>query len=135
MMATEKMRGFWHRNLIQMMIGLVASVPILLLLFALKGKLEAAGMAMDRSDKVATVVGVMFGCIGLCVIGARLGVRFLTGEQAEDIKAHGSGLIYSAIAMLAMGLLLILLGFAGPGGIIKPVPALIGSLFLLALAS
>ena len=93
--------------------------------------------ALGPSVAVPLVFGVVLAIIaimGLLLAAAaqsRLGV--LPPEQAEILREQGRVLPYSLLVIAAMGLTLVLLSLAGPGGIVTPGFALVGVAILLGI--
>ena len=72
--------------------------------------------------------------IGLLhVAAARARPRLLTAEQSEAILERTRALIYGFLGIAAMGLTLVALSLAGPGGPLSPVAALAAILVLIAI--
>jgi hypothetical protein len=93
--------------------------------------------AIGPSAAVALILGLAllaFGILGLGLAAAahaRLGLQ--PPEQVETIVEQGRVLPYSCVVIAAMGLMLVLLGLAGPGGLLSTGVALAGVLVLLAI--
>lgn len=93
---------------------------------------------MGVSETVAAVLGLIALVLalmsGFAVAAAYRRPRLLSAETTEDLRARGRLLIYDSISMAALGLLLILLSIAGPGGALSPKVALAGALVLFGIA-
>ena len=102
--------------------------------------LDRAGVlgAMGASEWVAAVTGsvlIFFAVLGTFVTAsAHTGADLIDDEvAAEEMRERGRLFLYSFIWMAALGLLLIVLSFAGPGGALSPAAALAGALVLIAV--
>ena len=102
--------------------------------------LDRAGVlgAMGVSDWVAAVTGsvlIFFAVLGtLATASAHTGADLIDDEvAAEEMRERGRLFLYSFIWMATLGLLLIVLSFAGPGGALSPAAALAGALVLIAV--
>ena len=98
----------------------------------------AAGVlgAMGTSERVAAVTGsviVFFAILGTFVMATVHTSANLVDDEmtADDMRERGRMFIYSFAWMAACGLLLIVLGLAGPGGVLPAKAALAGSLVLI----
>lgn len=92
---------------------------------------------MGASQWAAAGVGLalLFFAAVICIILAtsRRGWTLLDAEQAETLNERPRLLFLSWISMAAMGLILILLGLAGPGSVLAAEAALAGALVLCAV--
>lgn len=93
---------------------------------------------MGRSEWVAAVTGavlVAFAIMGSLAVGSvRAGADLIDDEvAAEELRERGRLIFYSFVWMALCGLLLIGLGFAGPGGLLSPATALPAALVLIVL--
>ena len=102
--------------------------------------LDRAGVlgAMGVSEWVAAVTGsvlIFFAVLGtLAMASAHTGADLIDDEvAAEEMRERGRLFLYSFIWMAALGLLLIVLSLAGPGGVLSPAAALAGALVLIAV--
>ena len=90
--------------------------------------------AMGLSARIALFIGLgllFFAVFGLLMLAAaHVYGRLLTPEQGETLLENRRVTILSLIAVTAMGLTLILLSLAGPGGVVPPA-ALAGMLVLI----
>jgi hypothetical protein len=91
--------------------------------------------ALNRSEATALWVGLVLfflAAVGLLhVAAARARPRLLTAEQSEAILERSRALTYGFLAIAAMGLTLVVLSLAGPGGPLSPGIALASVLILL----
>lgn len=117
----------------------VAVVAILLIVWGFSALAGAGALdSMSVSEWFAAVAGsavVFFAFLGiLAVWSAHAGTDLIDDELAADNLRERSRLIlYSFVWMVACGLLLILLGLAGPGGVLPPAAALAGALLLIGI--
>ena len=99
----------------------------------------AGTVALDASATVALVLGLVLIALAilcsLLVAAAHSRAGFLTDEQLEDIRERARVTVYSSIWLAAVGLMLVLLSLAGPGGAVSPTIALAGSIGLLVIAA
>jgi hypothetical protein len=97
----------------------------------------AALKALNRSATIALWVGLvlcLLAAVGLLhVAAARARPRLLSAEQSETILERTRALIYGFLAIAAMGLTLVVLSLAGPGGPLSPVAALVAVLVLIVI--
>ena len=113
-----------------------------LLLSAIGGFSALAGAgalgAMSASTWAAALTGLVlaaFALLGvLATAGARMGAGLIEDQAAaEDMRERWRLFLYSFLWMAVCGLLLIVLGLAGPGGVLPRAPALAGALLLIAI--
>ncbi len=114
----------------------VAVVICLLVIWAF----SAFAGAMGATEWVAAVVGsvlITVASLGiLAVASAHTGADLIDDEVAADeMRERGRLLLYSFVWIAAYGLLLIVLGLAGPGGVLSPAAALAGALLLIIVLS
>jgi hypothetical protein len=98
----------------------------------------AGGGALDASEWVAAVAGsilVFFAVLGtLATASVHSGADIIDDEMAaDDMRERSKLLICSFVWMAGCGLLLIVLGLAGPGGVLSPEAALASALLLIAV--
>lgn len=97
------------------------------------GSLEA----MDASELAAAVVGLVLTLFAFSSIlglaSARAGADLVDAEAADELRERGRLMVYSLIWIAAWGVLLIGLSLAGPGGVLSPTAALVGTLILIAV--
>ena len=97
----------------------------------------AALKALNRSAAIALWVGLVLfflAVVGLLhVAAARARPRLLTVEQSEAILERTRASTYGFLAIAAMGLTLVVLSLAGPGGPLSRVAALVVVLVLIAI--
>jgi len=101
------------------------------------GIAEALG-AIGVAERAAAGLGlalIFFASLGsFFVANAWKGAGLIEDEEvAEDLRERGQLYVCSYVWMAACGLLLIVLGLAGPGGFLSPVAALGGTLVLVAI--
>lgn len=88
---------------------------------------EAVG-GLGESGTIAALVGMLYAVIGLSIaIGVaspRLGARFLNVEDADELREQKRVLSLSGAAMLLLGISLIALALAAPGGPLAPAAGL-----------
>ncbi len=102
-------------------------------------KLRDAGAmdAMGTSEQVAAAVGLTLLIFAFfCVVqfaNAYLRPHVLDTEAADTLREGGRMMLYGYLATAAIGLVLILLSLAGPGGLLSPAAALTGAMALLAV--
>lgn len=93
------------------------------------------GMAASQWSAVVTgaalAVFALLGTLNLAI--AHKGGQFMEADTADELRERGPLLLYSFAWMAASGLLLMLLGLAGPGGVFAPRAALAGALVLIAV--
>ena len=98
---------------------------------------DAAFKALNRSAVIALWTGLVLFFLAatglLHVAAARARPRLLTAEQSEAILERTRALIYGFLGIAAMGLTLVALSLAGPGGPLSPVAALAAILVLIAI--
>ncbi|SOD56098.1 hypothetical protein SAMN06296416_108174 [Pseudoxanthomonas wuyuanensis] len=114
-----------------------AAVVVCLLVMWGLGTVAGAG-TLGASEWVAAVTGAVllfFAILGILVTAsAHTGADLIDDPMAgNDLRERGRLIIFSFVWMAACGLLLILLGLAGPGGVLSPVAALAGALVLIAV--
>ncbi|MEZ0471575.1 hypothetical protein [Luteimonas salinilitoris] len=114
-----------------------AVVACLLVVWGFSALARAGALgAMGASEWVAAVAGsalVVFAVLGtLATASAHTGADLIDDEAAEEMRERGRLLICSFVWMAACGLLLIVLGLAGPRGVLSPAAALAGTLVLIA---
>lgn len=119
-------------------LGTAASATAVLAVSGLRPLIDAGTFgAMDASQWAAVGLGLalLFFAIVICVnlATARSSWTLLDAEQAETLVERRQLLVLSWITMAAMGLMLILLGLAGPGSVLPPEAALAGALALCAV--
>jgi hypothetical protein len=113
------------------------AVAIALLLLAVWGFRAFGGAgAMDASAKVAAASGLVLIVIALlgsfALASVHAGSNLVNDEvAAEELRERGRLILCSLAWMAACGVLLIVLGLAGPGGALPPAAALTGALVLL----
>lgn len=94
---------------------------------------------MGVSEMVAALLGLTLLIFALLftlpLAAAHAGARFMPAESVAEVRRRGRSPIYSLIATAAMGLTLILLSFAGPGGALSPAVGLAVVLVLLAITT
>jgi hypothetical protein len=79
---------------------------------------------------------VAFGLLGLgLTAAAHAGLGLQPRQQVESIVEQGRVLPYSCVVIAALGLTLVLLSLAGPGGVLSPGTALVGAVLLLGIAT
>ena len=97
----------------------------------------AALKALTLSAAIALWVGLVLfflAAVGLLhVIAARARPRLLTVEQSDAILEKTRAMTYGLLAIAAMGLTLVVLSLAGPGGPLSPVAALVAVLVLIVI--
>jgi hypothetical protein len=85
---------------------------------------------MGGSAKIALFIGLALLCLALfgvlMVAAAHLRGRLLSPERREALLESRRVTILGLVAVTAMGLTLILLSLAGPGGVLPPAVALAG---------
>jgi len=101
------------------------------------GIAEALG-AIGVAERAAAGLGlalIFFASLGsIFVANAWKGAGLIEDEEvAEDLRERGQLYVCSYVWMAACGLLLIVLGLAGPGGFLSPAAALAGALVLVAI--
>lgn len=93
--------------------------------------------AIGTSATVALIVGVVLlvmALVGLlCTASAHARLGLVPAEQAELLVERGRVLPMSLVVVAAMGLVLVVLSLAGPGGPLAPSVALAGVAVLLAI--
>jgi len=98
---------------------------------------DAAVKALNRSAAIALWTGLVLfflAAIGLLhVVAARARPRLLTAEQSEVILERIRASTYGFLAIAAMGLTLVVLSLAGPGGPLSPVAALAAIVVLIGI--
>jgi hypothetical protein len=88
------------------------------------------------SQAAAMFVGLIHVSFGLTAAGIRATARFEPDpEHAEDVRREGRALLLGAVALVAAGTSLVVLGLAGPGMPIAPVPAAVVAQALNAFAT
>ena len=84
---------------------------------------------IGKSETIALMVAAVYVFIAIGVgVGAAspsFGTRFLNVEDADELREQQQSLIASAIAMLAIGLVLGVIAAAGPGG---AIPSMVGAI-------
>jgi hypothetical protein len=84
---------------------------------------------IGKSETIALMVAAVYVFIAIGVgVGAAspsFGTRFLNVEDADELREQQQSLIASAIAMLAIGLVLGVIAVAGPGG---AIPSMVGAI-------
>lgn len=127
---------FTPRSLVNFV--LLSALAIAVFLLARWWLVDAVSLsAIGVSAAVALILGLVL--LGFAVLGlvlaaaahARLSIQ--PTEQVEAILDQGRVLPMSCIVMAAMGLVLVLLGLAAPGGPLSPGVALAGVVVLLAI--
>lgn len=92
---------------------------------------------LGTSELVAASVGLLYvlvaAAMGIGLAFPGLGVRFLNLEDADELLEQRRMLACSAGSTAAMGATLVVLAFAGPGGVVLPGAALAGALALFAI--
>jgi hypothetical protein len=94
--------------------------------------------AMSGSKWAAGLTGLILAALAvlgiLAVAGARMGAGLIDDQAAaEDMRERWRLFFYSFLWMAACGLLLILLGLAGPEGVVPRTVALAGVLLVVAI--
>lgn len=112
----------------------VATIACLLVIWSFSA-LARVG-AIGVSEWAAAVTGatvIVIALLGtLAVAGAHTNAGLIDDEMAaEEMRERGRLHLYSFVWMSACGLLLIVLGLAGPAGILSPAVALAGALALV----
>jgi hypothetical protein len=91
------------------------------------------------SELVAAMIGFLYVLlaivIGIGLPSPRFGAVFLNVEDAEDLREQRRMLAYATAGLATMGVPLVLLSLAGPGGILPPFVALAIALILFVSAT
>lgn len=92
----------------------------------------------DGSRFAAAIVGLIFFLTAIAVavglLNPRIGAQYLNVENAEELRDQRRMLAFSAVSMVAWGLMLFVLAVSGAGGIVSPTTALATVVVLLAAA-
>lgn len=92
---------------------------------------------MGASEWVAVITGsalIILALLGTFNVAiAYKGGHFMEADIADELRERGRLLLLSFAWIAASGLLLIVLGLAGPGGVLSPAAALAGALALIAV--
>jgi len=106
-------------------LGGIAMVPLFK-----SGALSIAG----PSEVIAAAIGLIYALVAACVAAGLaspgIGARFLNVEDADELRDQRRMLAYAAAVMAATGGALIVLAFAGPGGMVPRPMALAVALAL-----
>jgi len=90
---------------------------------------------IGASATVAVLVGLVYVLmaigVGVGAISPAFGARFLNAEDAEELREQQQSLVSSAIAMLALGLMLAVLAVSGAGGRVSAETGMIAAAILL----
>ncbi len=93
--------------------------------------------AIGLSATVALILGLLLVAFGLMGLGltaaAHSGLDLQQRQHIDLIVEQGRVLPYSCVVMAAMGLTLVLLSLAGPGGLLSQGTALVGVVLLLGI--
>lgn len=137
---TRRKRPISLRNLRNFVIwNGVAVVACLLAIWGFGAFARAGALgAIGASEWAAAVTGsvlIVFAFLGiLTVASAHTGADLIDDEVAADeMRERGRLFLYSFVWMAACGLLLIVLGLAGPEGVLSPAAALACALVLVAV--
>lgn len=128
----------WRKFAIQGVTGAVIGAAGIMTGKLVLKPLVASGAISAPSGPVmaAATVGLcyllMALLVGSGVAGPRIGVHYLNMEDEEELRQQRTMLAYATAGMAAMGIGLIVLALAGPGGVIAAPMALAISLGLLA---
>jgi hypothetical protein len=134
---TQRKRPLSPRNFRNFMIQNAVAVIACLLVIWCFGTLARSG-PIGASEWAAAVTGatlVVIACLGMfATASVRAGVDLVDDEMAADDMRERGRLMFCSLAWIAAcGLLLILLGLAGPGGVLPPATALASALVLIAI--
>lgn len=130
--SLRTLRNFAIRDLVA-----ISAVLLVLWGFSALGRAGLLG-GMGVSEWAALVTGtvlIVMACMAsLAVASVHSGADLVDDEVvADEMRERGRLILCSLVWMVVCGLLLILLGLAGPGGALSPTVALAGALILIAI--
>lgn len=127
----------WRKHVIGLLLGMASG---LLGAMAMMWLIDSGTLnEPSRSQVAAALVGLVYcltaAAVAFGLVSPSLGARFLNVEDAEELREQRRMLAFSAISMIAMGVILFLLAVSGPGGIVEPLVAVSATLSLLCLVT
>jgi hypothetical protein len=127
----------WRKHVIGLLLGMASG---LLGAMAMMWLIDSGTLGeLGRSQVAAAMVGLIYcltaAAVAFGLVSPSMGSRFLNVEDAEELLEQRRMLAFSAVSMIAMGVILFLLAVSGPGGIVEPLVAVSATVSLLCLVT